>query len=402
MYEFDYLIIGGGIAGTTAAEFIREKDQLARIAILNAERHPLYSKVLIPSYLKSKIDREKLFLRKISHYNALRIDFFPNMRVASIDATRHEVATTDKKTFSYKKLLVASGGHPLEITDAFSSATPVEPLRMHTIEDADRIKNLIDTAEALGRSPTGEAKKVLVVGEGFIALEFLEIFTLAGFEVHALARTNEWGIGKFGLDGSRIMEENFRKHKIILHHSAAISFVRNDEFYLANGDHLKIPYLAIGIGLKRDMSFLSELTVNKGVVTDEYLRTSNPDIYAAGDIAEYYDVRNNERRTAGNWTSSFLQGRTAALNMLGGNAIFNSVQSYNLVNMGLNITFVGDSHVEAEREFVFSRADTLVRVLIKGGKIAGGVLINRFNDKLTLQKLIEEGKLPNDLEKIFS
>ncbi|MDO8523034.1 MAG: FAD/NAD(P)-binding oxidoreductase [bacterium] len=391
--EFDYLVIGGGIAGTTAAEIIREKDQLARIAILNEESHPLYSKVLIPSYLKGRIDREKLFLRKISHYNALRIDFFPNMQVASVDSTRHEVTTDDKKTFSYKKLLIASGGRPLEIKEAFSSTTPIEPLRMHTIEDADKIKNIIDTAQE---------KKVLVVGEGFIALEFLEIFTLAGFEVHASARTNEWGVEKFGMEGAKIMEENFIRRKIIIHRNAAVSLIRNDEFYLANGDHFKCPYLAMGIGLKRNLSFLSELSANKGVITDEYLRTSNPDIYAAGDIAEYYDVRSNERRVAGNWTSAFLQGRTAAMNMLGGNTIFNAIQSYNLVNMGLNISFVGNSHDEADRVFEFPRSDSLVRILVKGGKIIGGVLINRFNDKLRLQKLIEEDKLPNDLEKIFS
>ncbi|OGF63418.1 hypothetical protein A2662_04740 [Candidatus Giovannonibacteria bacterium RIFCSPHIGHO2_01_FULL_45_33] len=399
--EFDYLIIGGGIAGTTAAESIREKDQLARIAILNAEPHPLYSKVLIPSYLKGRIDRDKLFLRKISHYNALRIDFFPNIRVASVDAARHEITTYDKKVFSYKKLLVASGGYPLEITEVFSSTAPIDPLRMHTIEDADRIKKIIDEEPAQGWPALG-GKKVLVMGEGFIALEFLEIFTLAGFEVHASARTNEWGAEKFGLEGSKIMEENFRKHNIIVHHTAAVSFIRNDEFYLANGDHFKCPYLAAGIGLKRDLSFLSGLAVNKGIVTDEYLRTSNPDIYAAGDIAEYYDIRNNDRRVSGNWTGAFLQGRTAAANMLGGNTIFSAVQGYNLVNMGLNISLVGDTQTEAERTVEFSRADTLVRILIKGGKIIGGVLINRFGDKITLQKLIEEGKLPNDLEKIFS
>ncbi|MDP2669005.1 MAG: FAD/NAD(P)-binding oxidoreductase [bacterium] len=391
--EFDYLIIGGGIAGTTVAESIREKDQLARIAILNAEPHPLYSKVLIPSYLKGRIDRDKLFLRKISHYNALRIDFFPNTMVASVDAARHEITTDDKKVFSYKKLLVASGGRPVEITEAFSSTAPIDPLRMHTIEDADKIKNIIETAEE---------KKVLVVGEGFIALEFLEIFTLAGFEVHASARTNEWGAEKFGSEGSKIIEENFRKHNIVTHHTAAVSFIRNDEFYLANGDHFKCPYLAAGIGLKRDLSFLSGLSVNKGVIADEYLRTSNPDIYAAGDIAEYYDVRNNDRRVSGNWTGAFLQGRTAAANMLGGNTIFNAVQGYNLVSMGLNISLVGDTQAEADNVFEFSRASSLVRILIKGGKIAGGVLINRFDDKVTLQKLIEEGKLPNDLEKIFS
>ncbi len=390
---FDYLIVGGGIAGTTAAETIRAKDSEARIAILESGAHPLYSKVLIPPYLKGRVERNKLFLRNVSHYNGLRIDFFLNLSVDSINALRHEITASTKATFSYKKLLIASGGKPLEITDMFSSTTPIKPLYMHTMADADKINEILENAAE---------KKILVVGEGFIALEFLEVFSRAGFEVHAAAAGNEWGAGKFGSEGAKILEENFKKQNITLHRNAALTFIKNDEFYLQNGDRLTCPYLAAGFGLARNLSFLSQLTANKGIITDEYLRTSDPDIYAAGDIAEYYDVRNNERKLADNWTSAFLQGHTAALNMMGGNIVFDAIPSYNIVNMGLNISCVGNTDAEADNIVEIARANTLARVLVKGGKIIGGVLMDRFSDKYILQKLIEEGNVPNDLEKIFN
>lgn len=390
---FDYLIIGGGIAGTTAAETLRAKDSQARIAIIEDGQYPLYSKVLIPIYLKGKIGRDKLFLRNVSHYNGLRIDFFPNTSVASVDTLRKEVVAEDKRIFSYKKMLIASGGRPSGLPEAFSSSTPIDPLRMHSIEDADKIKDIVETAVE---------KKILVIGESLIALEFLEIFSMAGFEVHAAAQVNGWGIARFGEEGSKILEENFLKHKIIIHKNAALLFIKNDEFYFQSGEHFKMPYLAIGIGLARNFSFLRELTLNKGIITDEYLRTSNPDIYAAGDVAEYYDIRDHERKISGSWTGAFLQGRAAALNMLGENTVFNAVPSNNIINMGLNITFIGDYRSEADQVFVIPQIDSLVRVLIKGGRVIGGVLINRFNDKLKLVRLIEDGTGLNDLEKLFS
>lgn len=390
---FDYLIIGGGIAGTTCAETIRAKDSQAKIAILESGEYPLYSKVLIPSYLKGRIEREKLFLRTVSHYNGLQIDFFANTDVSSVNSLRKEVLTKANNLFSYKKLLIASGGRPASLTGPLSAATTVEPLRMHTVEDADRIKNIIETAEE---------KKIMVIGESFIALEFLEIFSIAGFEVHAFAKTSYWGEERFGENGSKILEENFARGRIVVHKNAELSLIRNDEFYFLNGEHYKTPYLALGIGLNRDFSFIADLTVNKGIVTDEYLRSSNPDIYAAGDVAEYYDTRSSTRKINGNWTGSFLQGRTVALNMLGGNNAFNTISTYNIINMGTNITCVGDYHGTADQIFELPGKDSLVRVLTNGGKAIGGVLINRFGDKLKLSRLIEDGTGLNDLEKLFS
>ena len=257
--EVDYLIIGGGIAGTTAAETLRAKDSEAKIAILEDEAHTLYSRVLIPSYLKGKVAREKLFFRKLANYEASHIDFYPDTTVSSIDALRHEVSTDSKKIFSYKKLLIATGGRPKKITEVFSSTTPISPLRMHTLEDADIIKKTIDETTE---------KKVLVIGESFIALEFLEIFSTAGFEVHATVKENLWGGEKrFGSDGARILEDNFRRNKIILHKHGDLTFIKNDDFYLKNGDHLKSPIWALGVGINRNFSFLPELLKNKGIIT---------------------------------------------------------------------------------------------------------------------------------------
>src|SRR3989338_8650026 len=404
MESADYLVIGGGIAGTTAAETLRSLDADAKIAILDRERYPLYSKVLIPAYLKGKIAREKVFLRNVAQYQSQNIDLYTETIVAKVDTVKKEVLTKNNKQFAYKKLLVASGGTPRKLSEVFSSTTPIEPLMMRNVEDMDVIYAAINGAEALGHSLTGEAKKVLIVGESFITLEFLEIFSLRGFEVHMLARGKYWGgEARFGAEGSRIMEENFRLHDAVIHRNAEISLIKNDEFYLKNGEHIKAPLWALGIGLTRDFSFLPDIEKNAGLFCDEYLRTSDPDIFAAGDAAEYYDIFLKRRITVGNWTSAFLQGRCAAMNMLFNREarIFKAIPAYTLVNLGINLTFLGMADREtADDTFELSDNNRLMRVFLEKGKVIGAVLINRFDDKLTLSKLIEYGHGKEELEKI--
>jgi len=110
MSIYDFLIVGGGIAGTSAAETLREQDRHASIAILEREEHPLYSKVLIPNYLKKKIKREALFLRKTSDYAERGISFFPSTEVKDINYDRREIYSSDGRIFPFKKLLLAAGG----------------------------------------------------------------------------------------------------------------------------------------------------------------------------------------------------------------------------------------------------------------------------------------------------
>ena len=221
-----------------------------------------------------------------------------------------------------------------------------------------------------------------------------------------LARGKYWGgEARFGAEGSRIMEENFRLHDAVIHRNAEISLIKNDEFYLKNGEHIKAPLWALGIGLTRDFSFLPDIEKNAGLFCDEYLRTSDPDIFAAGDAAEYYDIFLKRRITVGNWTSAFLQGRCAAMNMLFNREarIFKAIPAYTLVNLGINLTFLGMADREtADDTFELSDNNRLMRVFLEKGKVIGAVLINRFNDKIEMTKLIERGAEKNEVAKIFS
>ena len=372
----DYLIIGGGIAGTSAAEVLREKDAHVKIAILEAGPHVLYSRVLIPKYIKGQIQREALFLRKVSDYAEKNIDFYPSAKVSKINSEKREAILENGLIFSYKTLLIASGGKPRDVLPGV--------LRMHTLEDAEKIKKVVrDTKE----------KTALILGEGLIALEFLSIFILNGFKTHLATKDDAWGEARLGQAGAEMLEEVFKKHGVIIHNK------------IANGEKIKSALTAAGIGLSRNLEAFAGLEVGQGILTNEFLETSRPGIFAAGDIAEFFDVVAGRRRIVGNWTNSFLQGRAAALNMLAppsaGLTPFRNVSAYNISCLDERLTFAGDTE-DFDDTLEITKDGTLLRALFKTDKLKGAVLINRFNDKMETVRLIEQRAAKDEVAKIFS
>ncbi|QQG42441.1 MAG: FAD-dependent oxidoreductase [Candidatus Giovannonibacteria bacterium] len=380
MEKADYLILGGGIAGTAAAEALREADQHAKIVILEDEPHVLYSRVMIPKYIKGLVPRENLFLRKIGDYEKRALDFYPSTRAVKIDFARKEVKAETGLAVSYKRILIASGGRPRPLPEPFlSAAASAKILRMHTLKDADLIKKELES---------GAHQSALVAGESFIALEFIEILSLAGVRVHIAAKGDIWGEERFGKACGELLEENFKKHGIIIH--------KNIEDFL-----FKTSLACLGIGLSRDLSIFPGLEVGRGVLADEFLKTSDKDAFAAGDIAEFFDVVLGKKRIVGNWTNAFLQGKTAALNMAGGGKIFRAVPAYNISNLGLRLSALGDTE-DFDEEKIIPGDNNCARLLFSAGKLAGATLINRFNDKIILSELIEKGANRDETSKIFS
>ena len=412
MVSVDYLIIGGGIAGTTAAETFREKDSSARIAILEREPHMLYSRVLIPRYAQGKIDRNKLWLRKIHDYEKLRISLYQQALVTGCNFIKREVyvvfggeggiplrqgsSEANEETFSYRKLLIASGGVPKPFPIKFPKEFLPLVLRMQTIDDADAIKSALVAASS---------KDAMVIGEGFIAAEFIEIFFTNGFRTHVVCAGGAFGERRFGNAGARMLEDIYQKHGVRFYKT-----IKDEDFdkmagWLVDGRTQINPSLVgVGTGLVRNIDTFKELKCDKGIITNEYLQTNYPDVYAAGDVAEWYNTKTSSHQISGNWNSSFVQGKTAALNMIGQQVEFNVLPTYSIVTFGINITLIGnvydaDGVLESVGNVVHPH---LLRVVFKNGKAAGAAIINRFNDKTKLAALIEREAEKHEFESLIN
>ncbi|MBI2023516.1 NAD(P)/FAD-dependent oxidoreductase [Candidatus Giovannonibacteria bacterium] len=399
MERFDYLVVGGGIAGTTAAETIREKNFHASIAILEAEPHTLYSKLSFPKYLNNQISRKQLFLREVSDYERKRIDFFPRTYANKIDPERHEVFCEDGRIFSYKKLLIASGSRPDDPPEYLRTEAGVpgegsRVLRLHSLDDADSIK------ETFSAPPP---RSIIVAGETFAALELFEIFYEHDFEVHAVAKGNFFGERMLGSKGGEILERHLQRKRIVIHKNAEIAYAKGTEFRLSNGDKFSADFAGIATGVQRNVEAFRNLKNGKGIWTDEFFMTSVPDIYAAGDAAEFFDVISGRRRLMSDWTMAFLSGRTAALNMLDERVPFKSVTSYNIVIFGVSITSMGDTEdwedtLEYPEE---NGVPSFLRLFLKEGRLKGAIFINRFADASKISSFIEHGSSQEEVKKAF-
>ncbi|MDZ4260507.1 MAG: FAD-dependent oxidoreductase, partial [Candidatus Sungbacteria bacterium] len=152
--------------------------------------------------------------------------------------------------------------------------------------------------------------------------------------------------------------------------------------------------IAVGVGIDRNMAYARESGFDAsehGIRVNEYLETNYPEVYAAGDVAEFYDVISRKHRVVGNWTSAVLQGKRAGLNMMGMREPFSSVPSYSITNLGFQITALGDISNHADAVVRMDKAHRQYeRFFFEENVLAGAVLINRFADKAHLAKLIEQ------------
>ena len=389
MEFYDYLVIGGGVAGTTAAETIRERDSKAGIAIVSDEPHPLYSRVLLPNYVKGLVNRERVFLRRREDYQAKDIIFLGGVAAQRLDTTGRVLHVSGGHSLSFGRLLVATGGRPRRL------GIPGEELggvsRFQTIVDADRMLELLPAT-----------RRALVVGGSFIALEYLEILAGRGVSTTLVIPQPYFFSRFFEPAASELLHENFRRHGIEIIANQRLQAIGGgtavESVRLADGRAIQCDFVGLGIGLERNTAWSGSSNLklsSAGIITDEFLETPVVGIFAAGDAADFYDLTLQFRHTHGNWGNSFRQGELAGRNMAdpASREPYRSVTSYGIRNLGLSIALVG--HVfGGPRITTVSRLDpagpSYGRFFFSGQRLVGAALINRHEDRSAITTLIRD------------
>ncbi len=382
MKKYKYIIIGSGIAGTTAAETIREKDKKGSLAILGNEKYPLYSRVLLPNYIKDIVPREKVFLRDENFYRQKNIDTFFGCEVKSIDTKNKIVFSENEYEFSYEKLLIASGGRVNKMQ--IEGIDDEDLCYFQTIDDADKIKEKMKNS-----------KKALVLGSSFIALELAQAFSKNKMKVGMFIRGDRFWKNIFDQESSNILVDNLKKHDISLFFKEEIKKVKDKKAISKNGAEFEFDILGVGVGIKRNLEFAekSGIKIKNGILADQYLKTNIDDIYSAGDVVEFYDVITEKYQMFGNWPAAFLQGKIAGLNMVGEKTVCRHVSGYNIISFGVNVSFLGDV-TKDENTVVVKRGDPSTQeysqLFLRDGKLVGATQINMNKEKGFLTMLIDK------------
>ncbi|MFB6254632.1 MAG: NAD(P)/FAD-dependent oxidoreductase [Halobacteriaceae archaeon] len=402
-----YAIIGDGVAGSSAAEQIREEDPEADITIITDEGEPLYNRILIKEFAKGKLPEAPISIHDEEWYEERNIDLLLNTLVTDIDTDAHTLYTHDDNTIHYDKLLIATGGTPAELPVKNSDADGIH--HFWTFQDARRIREHANNAD------TG-----VVIGAGLLGIDLAAVCGSQDIDAHYLMRGNRWW--RYGLseDGAEIIHNGLRDMGVTpVFNSGADRFEVEDGKVVAtidaNGDRYESDFVGVAIGLNFNTEFIqdTDIEIDQGIVVDEYMRTSVDDIYAAGDITRFYDITLDAYAQNGAWGSAKQQGVTAAKTMVAEEQgkddlmeAFDWVSSYSITHfdfpfMSFGFPDLGDDDCERK----YSETEWR-RLAFKDGRLIGGVLIGDLAPQRAYKKLIREKRTVADqkdvlLEKSF-
>jgi NAD(P)H-nitrite reductase large subunit len=384
-----YLIIGGGVTGTTAAEELRKTDANAEITIISAEHHRLYSRVLLPRYVKGTLPREKCFLKKETWYDEQNISCVFGTWVNAINARDHFVSTSDGRKFVFDKLLIATSGNLIKFPNELRGIS-----YLRTIDDADHLIDLLVETNSL----PDEQRRAGIVGGSFIAVEYLNFFAQHKIQADLFMLEDTFFGGALDAESFAILRNRIESEGIKLHPNKSTTKLLGDtkiEGVECGDEKFPLSLLAVGIGVRPDLAMFGDagIDVNRGIITNEFLETNAPDVFAAGDVAEFFDTFADRHVMVGNWLNAQAQGRVVAKTMAGERTAFSAVRAYSTNVCGVEVIFIGDTDANLADK-ITKRGSTeengVTQIFSRNERIVGATIVNRNADRSELTQRIQE------------
>ena len=328
------VIVGGGAAGFAAAEMLRRQGYQHSLVMLSSDAALPYDRPnLSKDYLAGTIPFDYVPLRDESFYEENGIEIQPGKTVAKIDIGRHEVLLSNGEKIAYDRLLLATGAEPVRLTIPGADQPHVHTLR-----------SLADSNAIIAAAKT--SKRAVVIGASFIGLEVAASLRARKLEVHVVAPDKIPMERILGPDMGKFVRALHEEHGVIFHLETKPTAI-DDVVHLENGESIKADLVVAGIGVRPRLGLAESagLKLDRGVAVDQYLETSAPNIFAAGDIARWPDPHSGENIRVEHWVVAERQGQAAAMNMLGARKPFTQVPFFWSQHYDVPINYVG--HAEA-------------------------------------------------------
>lgn len=399
-----HVLVGSGIAALSAAESIRSADPRARITLVSQESGGFYSRPGLAYLLTGEVPEAQLRIRTDAEVDALRLERIEGT-ATRLSPDRHELELADGRTIVYDRLLLATGAVSIPADFAGAGLDGVVQ-----VDGLDEARGLV--------ARTRSATTAVVIGGGSTALELVEGLHARGVTTHYLMRGERYWSRVFDRVESAVVEARLLQDGVVLHRNASVREAAGEQgkvagVTLSDGRHIACGIVAVAVGVvpRKELAESGGLRTQRGILTNEFLETSAPDVFAAGDCAQVHDPVTRTAMLDTLWASAAQQGRIAGLNMSGVRVAHRKRPPLNVTRVGgITATIIGAvgsgddpdlltlTRGQSERwlsdpdawSVAAARRGDRLRVVVSGKAIVGAVVMGDQRVSRPLAHLIGE------------
>ncbi len=325
-----YIIIGTGVTGIAAAQAIYKHDPAGDILLIGEESHNFYSRPGLAYYLTGELPEKQLFLPQDGQFQRLKA------QVVALYPPEHRIMLHNGDALPYDRLLIATGS--LAVKPSIPGIGLEGVVKLDNLDDADHILKL-----------ARRAKRAVVVGGGITALEIVEGLRARGLKTHYLLRSDRYWRSVLDPTESKIVEQRLTKEKIQLHHNTQVTQILGKHNRVVGvetggGAQIKCELVAVAVGVRPNLKLAEAagLQIDRGILVNEFMQTSGPDIFAAGDVAQVFDPYSGSSVLDTLWPAARAQGDVAGQNMAGMSVPYHKAVPLNVTRLaGLTTAIIG-------------------------------------------------------------
>jgi len=370
-----YVIIGNGPAGHAAPKTIRDRDPAGQVKVISDAVNQAYHRPLIPTLIEGVISKESLYREELPAPEGVEVRL--GVRVEAIDPEAKKLSLQNKETLSYDRLLLSTGSSAIRL--------PIDGLEGSNVHVLRTIRN----AEAIKVSAE-KAKQAVVIGGGRVGMKAAFALHHLGIKVSVVERLGRIVPLQFDDTTAEIMKGAVEVHGIQLFLGRTVKAVERGDpgvqaVVLDDGATLETDLVIVAVGVQPnvDLARTAGLRINQGVLVNEYLQTSDPDIFAAGDVVETADVVTGDNIVSGLWTNAVEMGRIAGGNMAGGKSqypgAFAVLNSFELANIPtISVGLIDPPEKEGYEVHSSRRGDSYRKLVLRQNVLVGVVVVGEI------------------------